>query len=75
MTRPAQNRYRTSLRELKFVLFEQLGLEEILGKPSFSNWGCVEVELALAELDRFLREVIGLLNAIGDEVGCRLEDG
>src|SRR5215470_8935386 len=75
VTRPAQNRYRTSLRELKFVLFEQLGLEEILGKPPFANWGRAEVELALGELDRFAREVTGPLNAIGDEVGCRLEDG
>src|SRR5262249_44317766 len=75
VTRAAQNRYRTSLRELKFVLFEQLGLEEILGKPPFENWGRAEVELALGELDRFAREVTGPLNAVGDEVGCRLENG
>ena len=43
----APNRYRVSLRELRFVLFQQLGLEEVLGKKPYENWGREEVELAL----------------------------
>jgi alkylation response protein AidB-like acyl-CoA dehydrogenase len=70
-----QNRYRTSLRELRFVLFEQLGLDAILGNSPFEAWGREEVELALEELDRFAREVSGPLNAVGDAHGCRLVDG
>src|SRR5262245_48215435 len=69
------NRYRTNLREIKFVLFEQLGLQDILGSGPFSSWGRDEVDMALGEMDRFSKEVTGPLNAIGDSVGCRLEDG
>jgi alkylation response protein AidB-like acyl-CoA dehydrogenase len=71
----APNRYRVSLRELRFVLFQQLGLEEVLGKKPYENWGREEVELTLGEIDRFAREVFGPLNAVGDQVGCRLENG
>jgi alkylation response protein AidB-like acyl-CoA dehydrogenase len=73
--RSAPNRYRADLRELRFLLFEQLGLGDVLGKAPFSSWGREEVEMALAEMDRFAREVLGPLNAVGDQVGCRLERG
>jgi alkylation response protein AidB-like acyl-CoA dehydrogenase len=69
------NRYKTNLRELSFVLFEQLGFEDILGKEPFAAWGREEVEMALGELDRLAKEVLGPLNSVGDRVGCRLEDG
>jgi alkylation response protein AidB-like acyl-CoA dehydrogenase len=75
VAKSAPNRYRASLRELRFVLFEQLGLGDLLGKPPFEAWGREEVELALTEIDRFAREVLGPLNPIGDQVGCRLEEG
>jgi alkylation response protein AidB-like acyl-CoA dehydrogenase len=71
----SQNRYRTSLRELRFVLFEQLPLMEVLGKEPFASWGRDEVEMVLGEIDRFAREVVGPLNAVGDRTGCRLENG
>ncbi len=74
VTQPV-NRYRTSLRELRFVLFEQLPLLEVLGKPPFAAWGRDEVEMVLGEVDRFAREVVGPLNAVGDRAGCRLENG
>src|SRR5947207_11244822 len=69
------NRFKSSLREFRFVFFEQLHLEDVLGKPPFAGWGRDEVEMVLTEIDRFAREVIGPLNAIGDREGCRLENG
>ena len=75
MTKAQGNRYRTNLRELKFVLFEQLGFEDILGKAPFEAWSREEVEMVLGEIDRFAKEVTGPLNAVGDQVGCTLEDG
>ncbi|MFI5305902.1 MAG: acyl-CoA dehydrogenase [Polyangiales bacterium] len=71
----AINRYRADLRELQFVVFEQLRLQELLGKPPFQAWGRDEVELVLAEVHRFACEVSGPLNRTGDEEGCRLIDG
>src|SRR5262245_60640483 len=71
----AINRYKADLRELRFVLFEQLKLDEILGRAPFKSWGRDEVELVLTEAYRFCREVTGPLNPVGDRTGCRLENG
>ncbi len=71
----ALNRYRANLREIKFTLFEHLGLEEVLGKEPFAAWGRAEVEMVVDEIDRFVREVLGPLNPVGDRVGCKIVDG
>jgi alkylation response protein AidB-like acyl-CoA dehydrogenase len=71
----AHNRYKADLRELHFLLFEQFHIEELLGKPPFSAWGREECVSTLAECYRWVREVTGPLNAVGDVEGCRLEQG
>jgi alkylation response protein AidB-like acyl-CoA dehydrogenase len=71
----AVNRYKADLREIEFVLFEQLQLQELLGKPPFEAWGLEEVELVLPEVYRFATEVSGPLNQIGDQEGCKLVNG
>ncbi len=76
MSKPIQaiNRYKADLREFHFILFEQFKLGELLGKGPYEAWGEDEVKTSLAECYRWVREVIGPLNAIGDQ-GCRLEGG
>jgi alkylation response protein AidB-like acyl-CoA dehydrogenase len=69
------NRYKADLREIQFVLFEQLKLQELLGKPPYESWGKEEVELVISEVYRFACEVSGPLNQIGDQEGCKLQDG
>jgi alkylation response protein AidB-like acyl-CoA dehydrogenase len=71
----AYNRYKADLRELRFLLFEQFQIEQLLGQPPFSGWGRDEVISALTECYRWVREIIGPLNAVGDAEGCRLEGG
>lgn len=71
----AVNRFRADLREIEFVLFEQLGLQDLLGKPPFQEWGADEVKMVLSECYRYACEVSGPLSAIGDQEGCRLVDG
>jgi alkylation response protein AidB-like acyl-CoA dehydrogenase len=71
----AQNRFRADLREIQFVMFEQFRIGELLGKPPYQEWGEEEIRMALSECYRFACEVIGPLNGVGDEVGCRLENG
>jgi alkylation response protein AidB-like acyl-CoA dehydrogenase len=71
----AVNRYKADLREIEFVLFEQLKLQELLGKPPFEQWGLDEVKLVLPEVYRFATEVSGPINQIGDQEGCKLVDG
>ncbi|WP_394837331.1 acyl-CoA dehydrogenase [Pendulispora rubella] len=72
---PAINRYKADLRELNFLLFEQFRLGEILGRGPYEAWGEDEVRTSLAECYRFVKEVVGPLNATGDVNGCRLEGG
>jgi hypothetical protein len=71
----AQNRYRADLREMKFLLFEQFRLGEILGRAPFEAWGVDDASMVLDEAYKFVCEVLGPLNAVGDRVGCRVEDG
>ena len=69
------NRYKADLREIQFVLFEQLGLDDLLGQPPYEDWGEDEVKMVLEEVYRFARDVTGPLNQVGDLEGCRLENG
>ena len=71
----AINRYKADLRELQFLLFEQFRLQELLGKAPFENWGEEEIRSTLSECYRWVREVIGPLNAPADAQGCRIDDG
>ena len=72
---PAQNRYKADLRELRFLLFEQFALDEILGKEPFEAWGHDEASMVIDESYKFCCEVLGPLNGVGDRQGCRLEGG
>ena len=74
MARPL-NRYRTDLRDFRFLLFEQFDLPSLLGKAPFEEWGRGECDMVLEEVYRFVREVTGPLNAVGDTQGCRIEEG
>ncbi|MEO8797926.1 MAG: acyl-CoA dehydrogenase [Polyangiaceae bacterium] len=58
-----------------FLLMEQFKLGELLGKAPFEAWGEDEVRSSLNECYRFVREVTGPLNAVGDQLGCTIEDG
>lgn len=71
----APNRYKADLRELRFLLYEQFRLEEMLNKPPFDAWGRDEVDMVLSASYEFACEVLGPLNAVGDRVGCRVVDG
>jgi hypothetical protein len=71
----AQNRYKADLREMRFLLFEQFKLQDVLGQAPFENWGQDEVSMVLDEAYKFCCEVLGPLNAVGDRVGCKLVDG
>src|ERR1700754_4898662 len=73
MSQP-QNRYKADLRELRFTLFEQFKLGELLGQAPYADWGEEEINMVIDQAYRFATEVTGPLNAVGDK-GCRLEGG
>ena len=70
-----QNYYKANLRDLSFLLFEQFHLEELLGKEPYANWGKDEVLAVLEEAYGWAQKYLGPFNAIGDDDGCRLENG
>jgi alkylation response protein AidB-like acyl-CoA dehydrogenase len=71
----ATNRYRADLRDFRFLFFEQFDLPALLGKEPFAEWGPDECNMVLDEVYRFVCDVTGPLNSVGDEQGCRLENG
>ncbi|MEZ4314758.1 MAG: acyl-CoA dehydrogenase [Polyangiaceae bacterium] len=75
MSTQAQNRYKADLREIRFLLFEQFRMEELLGRAPFDAWGPDEVNMVLDQVYKFACEVLGPLNQSGDREGCRLEAG
>jgi len=77
VTKPIQaiNRYKADLREMNFLLFEQFKIGNLLGKGAFEAWGEDEVKSTLASCYRFVKEVLGPLNVVGDQEGCKIVDG
>ncbi len=71
----AINRYKADLREMFFVLFEQFGFNDIVGKGPYDAWDEETAKSILNETYRFAREVMGPLNGPGDREGCRVVDG
>jgi alkylation response protein AidB-like acyl-CoA dehydrogenase len=74
MSQP-MNRYKADLRDLKFLLWEQFRLQDLLGAAPYGNWGREEVDTVIDEVYSWVCKVTGPLNTPGDQVGCTLEDG
>ena len=70
-----QNYYKANLRDLQFLLFEQFKLDQLLGKEPYANWGKDEVNAVLEEAYGWVQKHYGPYNRLGDEEGCRLENG
>lgn len=69
------NRYKADLRELKFRLFEQFQLGDLLGKAPYAEWGREDIEMVLEELYKWVCDKLGPLDPVGDAEGCRVEEG
>ena len=66
------NRYRCDLRDMRFLMFEQFKIEEILGKGEYEDWGRDEINMILDGVYKWATEVSGPLNFAGDKEGCTL---
>jgi alkylation response protein AidB-like acyl-CoA dehydrogenase len=72
---PHPNQYKSNLRDLSFLLFEQFKLDELLGKAPYGNWGKEEVATVLEEAYGWAQKYLGPYNRSGDDEGCRLDNG
>ncbi len=62
-------------RDVDFVLFEQLGLESILENEKFSDLNKKTIDLIITEARNLAIKEILPTNAVGDQKGCRFENG
>ncbi|MBC7973492.1 MAG: acyl-CoA dehydrogenase [Myxococcales bacterium] len=69
------NQYKSNLRDLSFLLFEQFKLDELLGKAPYANWGKEEVVAVIEEAYGWVQKHLGPHNRSGDDEGCRIEAG
>lgn len=67
--------YFADLRDIRFVLFDLLKIQELQKTARFRDFAKEDYESFLTEAYRFAREVLAPLNEIGDREGVRFEDG
>jgi len=67
--------YAAPVRDMRFVLNELAGLEDITGLPGFEETDVELVEAILEEAGKFAAEVIDPINAKGDRQGAVCKDG
>ncbi len=67
--------FRVDLRDIKFVMFEQCKLQELLGRGPFAAYDRDTMSMMVDEAERFAREVLAPLNEVSDRVGATFADG
>ena len=67
--------YVAPLADMRFVMAEIAGLEEVAALPGMEELSADLVDAVLNEAARFAREALGPLNRTGDLQGARLENG
>ena len=67
--------YLLDLRDVQFVLHEQLDLDKLLKHPKFQEFNKEMFEMILEEGLKQAKEIAAPLGPLGDEKGVKLEDG
>ncbi|MHB8875839.1 MAG: acyl-CoA dehydrogenase [Myxococcaceae bacterium] len=61
------------VRDVRFALLDQAGLEQLFKLPKYKDLDRATVETILTEAYRFAREQLGPLNAASDKEGCTFD--
>lgn len=70
------NYFRRDDRDTKFVLFEHMGVDRLLGYERFKDFSSDDFKMIIEEALKVCREVVGPTMQDGDREGCRYhEDG
>ena len=67
--------YKAPVRDLTFVLNEVLEIDRYTNQPGFAEVSSELVGQILEEGAKFAEEVIAPLNRVGDQEGCRFDNG
>ncbi|HUT54862.1 MAG TPA: acyl-CoA dehydrogenase [bacterium] len=62
-------------RDRRFVLFEQLQIQDLTKYPKFADHGRDVFEMVIAEAEKFAENVLWPLNEVGDHEQCTYQDG
>ena len=65
----------TDERDQKFILYDQLQLEELTKLPKFSEHSREVFDMVLAEAQKLSETVLWPANEEGDKVGCKFDNG
>lgn len=64
-----------SLRDMRFILYEQLGIERLCQFEKFKDFSRETFDMVLEEAAKLASEVIAPLNSLADKEGCLYEKG
>ncbi|MBS0463979.1 MAG: acyl-CoA dehydrogenase C-terminal domain-containing protein [Proteobacteria bacterium] len=64
------NRYQAPLRDLRFALYDVLGVEALYARLGFASAQRELMDAVLEEGAKFTQNVLAPLNAVGDREGC-----
>jgi len=64
-----------NMRDIKFVLYEQLGVERLCQFDKFKDFSRETFDMVLEEAAKLASEVIAPVNSPGDQEGCTFEKG
>jgi len=67
--------FQINIRDMRFVLYEQLGIERLCQFEKFKDFSRETFDMVLEEGAKLAAEVIAPLNSIADKEGCLYEKG
>ena len=67
--------YSIDMRDVRFILYEQLGLEDLTKHPKYADFNKELFEMVLDEAYKMAREDVSPLNEVGDRAHCKFEGG
>ena len=67
--------FRVNERDVKFVLFEQLGIEKLFEQEIYKEVAREDVDMILESAAKFAIEVVHPINKVCDEVGAKFNEG
>jgi len=75
MTLAAINFYKADLRAIRFTMYEHLKVQQLFELEAFKHMTRDDCDAIIEQCLRFVTEVTGPLNGVGDRHGCKLENG
>ena len=67
--------YKADLRDTRFILYEQLNVEQLLKHPDFKDYDRETFDMSIDMAYRLACDKLSPLNEVGDQEGCHFDNG